>query len=113
MPGADRRAERHDGRGACVDQFARDDEIVVRVGQHDETFLHERFGGADKRFRIGKERLLVADHFELHPFRKSHFAAEARGANCFVGRVAAGGVWEDEKILAIDVVEQRFFRAVA
>ena len=38
--------------------------------------------------------------------------AEARGANGFVGGVTAGGIWQQEIMLGIDEVEQRFLAAV-
>ena len=65
-----------------------------------------------QRFVVGEERALVADHFELHPVRQPGLAAEPRRADRFVGRVAAGGVRQQEVLRRVDVVEQRFLRAV-
>ena len=76
-PGADRRAERHDRRGAGVFELAADDRIVGRVRQHDEAFAHEDARRVDQLLVVGEERPLVADHFELHPVRQPGFAARA------------------------------------
>ena len=53
--------------------------------------------------------MLIADDLQLDPVGEAHFAAEAGGANGFVGGVAAGGVGEDEHFFAVDVVEEGFF----
>ena len=107
---ANRRAERHDRRGAGVFELAADDRIVVGVGQHDEPFLHQHARRLEQRLVVGKQRPLVADHFELHPVRQPGLAAEPRRADRFVGGVAAGGVRQDEVLRRVDVVEQRFLR---
>ena len=57
---------------------------------------------------VGEKSLLVADDFELDPVGEADFAAEARGADGFVGGVAAGGVGQDEDFFAVDVIEERF-----
>ena len=110
--GADGRAQRHDGGGAGVDQAARDDQIVIGVGQDDEAFLHELLGGSQEFRGVREKRLLVADHFQLDPVRKADFAAEARGANGFFGVVTAGGIRQQEILVAVDVIEQGFLGAV-
>ena len=48
----------------------------------------------------------------LYPVGETDFAAEARGADGFIGGVAAGGIGQEEIFLGIDVVEQGFFAAV-
>ena len=48
----------------------------------------------------------------LDPVGEADLAAKARGANGFVGGVAAGGVGQQKIFLGIDVVEQRFLAAV-
>ncbi len=63
-------------------------------------------------FGVGEKSLLVADHFELHPFREPDFAREARRADRIVGRIASGGIRENEKLFAVDVIEQRLLCAV-
>ncbi len=55
---------------------------------------------------------MVADHFELDPVRDPDFAAQARGADGFVGRVATSGVGQQEIFLRIDVVKERFLAAI-
>ena len=77
---ADRRAERHHGRGACVFELAAHDRIVGRVGQHDEAFLHQRRGGFEQRLVVGEERPLVADDLELDPV--GHARPRAPAAQC-------------------------------
>ena len=98
--GADRRAERHHRRCACVFELAARDRIVVGVWQDDEAFLDQDARRFDERFVVGKERPLVADDLELHPIRQAGFASQPRRANRVVGRVAAGGVRQDEDALA-------------
>ena len=61
---------------------------------------------------VGIEGLLVADDFDLDPVGESDFAAETRGADGFVGGVAACGVGQEEIFFGIDEVEQRLFAAV-
>ena len=78
-------------------------EIVVGVGQNDEAFLHQDARGFDELFGIREKSLLVADDFQLDPIGKADFAAEARGADGFVGGVAGGGVRQDEDFFAVDV----------
>ncbi len=74
---ADRRAERHHRRAARVLQAAREDGVVVRVGQHHEAVVHERLGGVEQLDRVGQERAVVADHLELHPVGLERLAARA------------------------------------
>jgi hypothetical protein len=85
---------------------------ISGVRQHDETFLYQRPGRLNQLLGIGEKRLLVADHFQLHPFRKPDFAPEPRRAHRLVRRVAAGRIRQDEYFFAINVIEQRFFRAI-
>ena len=96
--GADRRAERHHRRGAGLLELPADDQVVAGVGQHDEPFLYEHARRFEQRLVVGKQRLLVADHFQLHPVRQPRFAAEPRGADRIVGGVAAGGVRQQENL---------------
>ena len=49
--GADGRGQRHDRRGAGVDQAAGVDQVVVGVGQHDEAFLDQDAGGFEQARR--------------------------------------------------------------
>ena len=109
---ADRSRERHDGRGASVDEFAGGDEVVVRVREDDETFLDEDARSFDELLGVREKSLLIADDFELDPVGEADFASEACGANGFVGRVTGGGVGQDEHFFAVDEIEERFFRAI-
>jgi hypothetical protein len=110
--GADRSGEGHYGGGAGVDEFARGDEIVVRVWEDDEAFFDEDARGFDETFGVWKKSLLVPDDFEFDPVGEADFPAEARGADGFVCGVAGGGVGQDEDFVAVDVVEERLFGAV-
>ena len=65
--GADGRSKRHHGSSAGVDEFARGDQIVIRIRQNDEAFLHENARCLDELLCIRKKRLLVPNHFKLDP----------------------------------------------
>ncbi len=106
------RAERHDRRCAGIDQALGEDDVVGGVGKDGEPFLHQHARGFERGLHVGIEGGLVADDFELDPIGESDFAAEARGADGFVGCIASGSVGQQEVLLGIDVVEQRFLAAV-
>ncbi len=44
--------------------------------------------------------------------RESNLACQPGGADCIVGRIAAGSVRQQEIFIGIDVIEQRFLAAV-
>ena len=102
-PGADRRAERHHRGGAGLLELPADDRIVVGVRQDDEPFADEHARRLEQRDVVGEERPFVADHLELHPVRQADFAAEPRGADRLLGRVAAGGIRQDEDARLVDL----------
>ena len=52
--GADRRGQRHDGSGTGINQFARSDQIVIRVRQNDEPFFYEDARGFDELLGVWK-----------------------------------------------------------
>ena len=54
--------------------------------------LHQDARSLDGRRDVGKERLLVADHLELHPVRQSDFARQHRRANLLHHRHGAFGL---------------------
>ena len=95
-----------------IDQPLRNHNVVRGIRQNREAFLHQHAGGFDGRLHVGKQRLLVADDLDLHPVGEPDLATQTRGANGFVGGVAAGGVGQQEILLRIDEVEQRFFAAI-
>jgi hypothetical protein len=64
---ADRRAQRHHGRRASIDQALGEDDVVRGVGKNGEAFLHQDAGGFKGRLDVRIERLLIADDFDLHP----------------------------------------------
>ena len=109
---ADGSAERHYRGGASVDEALGENDVVGSVGQDGETFADQDAGSFERGLDIRVERSLVADDFELYPVRDADLAAEAGGADGFVGGIAAGGVGQQEIFLGIDVVEQRLFTAV-
>ena len=109
---ADGRAERHDCGSAGIDQALGEDDVVGSIGEDGEAFLHQHACGFERGLHVGIERGLIADDFELNPVGESDFAPQTRSANGFVGRVASGGVGQQEVFLGIDVVEQRFLAAV-
>ena len=91
-PGADRRAERHDGRRSRVLELPAHDRIVGGVREDDESFPDEGPRRGEERVVVGPERLLVAEDFELHPVGEADLAPQPRRAHRVVGRVAAGRV---------------------
>ena len=95
--GSDRRAERHHGSGAGIFQLAAHDRVVGRVRQHHEPFLHEHLRRLEERLIVGKERALVADHFQLHPVRETGFTPEARRPDGVGSGVARRRVRQDEQ----------------
>ena len=108
----DRRPHGHDGGRPGIDQAAGIHQIVVGIGQDDESFLHEDSGGFKKAGIVGKQGFLIADHFQLHPVRQPDLAAQASGANGFIGRITGGGVGQKEEFLPIDMIEQGLLGAV-
>src|SRR5207245_428311 len=99
----------HDGGGARVNQPARGNQVVVRIGHHHEALFGQGFRRFDELEVIREKGLLVADDFELYPVRKPHLARHARGANRLVSRITPGGVRQDEILPPINIIEQRFF----
>ena len=109
---ANRRTQRHHRRRARIDQAPRHDQIVIRIGQNDESLAHKLLGCFQQLRRVREKRLLIPDDFELHPVRESDFAAQARRSDCLFGGVASGGIGEQKIFVAIYVVKQRLFAAV-
>jgi hypothetical protein len=109
---SDGRAQRHYRRRARVDEPPRHHQVVVRIRQHHEPLAHQLFSGFQQLRCIRKKRLLIADHFQLHPIRESHFAAQPRRADGLVGVVAAGRIGQQKVLVSIHVVQQRLFAAV-
>ena len=78
-PRTNRRRQRHHGGATQLFEFLAGDQIVGAVGQHDETVFDQDFGGFERAFVIGKQRVGVADHFEFDPVGIQQFARELRG----------------------------------
>jgi hypothetical protein len=102
----DRRAEGHHRRRPRVLQLLRDHHVVGGVREDDEALLDERAGGGEQALGVGVQRLLVPDHLQLDPVAEAGLAPEAGGPHRLVGRVARGGVGQDEEPLRVDVVEE-------
>ncbi len=109
---ADRRTHRHNSGRSGVDQAARVHQIVVGIGQHDESFFHQHPRSFEEPGVIGEQRLLIADDFEFHPVRQAHLAAQAGGADRLIGRIAGGGIGQQEKLGSVDMIEQGFLRSI-
>ena len=69
-----------------------------RVAQHLEAVGHELLGRLERGHGIGQQRLLVGQHFELHPIgagvfqAQQNLAAQPGDAHRVVGVEAAGRV---------------------
>src|SRR5579885_3439636 len=96
VPRSDRSGKRHHSGGSRVNELARCNQVVVRVRKHDKAFLDEDAGSFDQLLGVREKRLLIPNHFQLDPVRKTYLAGEASGANRFLGGVARGGVGQDE-----------------
>ena len=108
---ADGRGQRHHRRAAGVLELPRDDRVVGGVGEDGEALLHQRCRAASSGLLdVGEERLLVADHLELHPLASAPARGQAAGADRVVGGVAAGGVGQERHAACgVDPVEERGF----
>ena len=86
--------------------------IVGRVAQHLEAVGHQLFGRFERGHRVGQQRLLVAQHFELDPVgagvlqAQQDLAAQAGHADRVVGRETAGRVRQQGVAAGVDEVEQ-------
>jgi hypothetical protein len=54
----------------------------------------------------GNRVFAVADHLELDPVPAAQLARQPGGAHRLVGRVAAGGVGQQQVALLVDLIEQ-------
>ena len=107
---ADRRAERHHRRAAGVLEPARQDRVVVGVGEHDEAVGHQLLGGRQQLGGVGQQRLVVADHLELHPVGLERLAGEPGGGDRVARREAAGGVRQQEDAQPLEHLDDRAAR---
>src|SRR6516162_2531792 len=109
---ANRCRQRHYRRSADIDQLPGGDKVVVAIRQNDKTLFHKNLGRFDELPRVGEQCLLIADNLEFDPIREADFAGEPGCPDSFVSGIASGGVRKDEYLLAINIIEQRFFRLV-
>src|SRR5207248_3670756 len=86
---ADRRSQRHHRGGTGVDEFARSNQIVIRVRQDYKSFFDQNARGFDELLGVGEKRLLIADDFKFYPVRETYFTREASGANGLVRGITA------------------------
>ena len=112
LAGADRAAGRHDARRAGLLQPPGDDRVVGRVAQHLKAVGHQPLGRFERGDRIGQQRPLVGQHFELHPIgagvlqAEQKLAAQPGDADRIVGGEAAGRVGQQRVAAGVDEVEQ-------
>ena len=89
-----------------------DDRVVGRVAEHLKAVGHEPLGGFERGDRIGQQRPLVGEHFELHPIgagifeAEQNLAAQPGDADRIVGVEAAGRVGQQRVAAGVDEVEQ-------
>ena len=69
------------------------------VRQHREAVLDELGGRAERLDGIGQQVARVGDHLELHPVREPARPREAGRADGLLGRLAAGGVRQQQDVL--------------
>ncbi|MNM93297.1 hypothetical protein D3C81_1056660 [compost metagenome] len=87
--------------------MAGDDRVVAGVHHHVEAVLDQHFGGLEGLDDVGKQGLLVGQHFQLDQVVAiQQFAGQAAGAHGLDGVVAAGGVRQDGVAIRRDHVEQ-------
>ena len=70
--------ERHDRAAAEIFELFRHDRIIGAIDHHLEAVLDERFGRTQRLDHVGIERLLVAQHFELHEVPAARLARKAQ-----------------------------------
>jgi hypothetical protein len=75
--------------------------IVAGVREHLEAVLHQLARRLDRAHRVGQQRLLVAQHLELHPARAGvaelleDLPPQPRDAHRVLGAEAPGSVGQD------------------
>jgi hypothetical protein len=109
---ADGRAERHDGRGAGINQALGKNDVVGGISQNGESLFGQNARGFEGCLDIGIQCRLIANDFELDPIGKSYLAGETGGANGVVSGVAASGIGQKKVFARINVIQQRFFATV-
>ena len=93
---ADGRAERHDGGGADILEALGQDGIGVDVGEDDEAFGGQDFGGLEGLDRVRQQVARIGVDFEFHPFRQPGGGGEPGKADGLVGVHRAAGIGEEE-----------------
>ena len=78
---SDGRAERHDRCSTGAHQVARDIQIGIHVGKHDEPFVRKHFGGLDGLVVVGQKILRITHDLDLHEVAAAKFPRQARYAH--------------------------------
>ncbi len=65
----DRRSKRHDARRPGVFESLAENRVVRAIRQNVQVVLGEGFRGLQRADRVGQQRFLVRQYFELNPFR--------------------------------------------
>ncbi len=102
---ADGRAEWHDGGDADILEALSENGVGVDVGEDDEIFFDEDFGGFEGFNRVGEEVIRVGVDFEFYPIGEAGGPGEAGEADGFFGVHGAGGVGEDEVAFGFEKFE--------
>ena len=98
LVGADGGAEGHDGGGADVLEAAGEDGVGVDVGEDDETFFDEDFGGFEGFDGVWQEIAGVGMDFEFDPVGHAGGDGESGEADGFFGVHGTAGVGEEENV---------------
>ena len=93
-------------------QALRNDQVVGRVGEHREAVTRELVRCVDGRERVGLQRVVVADHFELDPRGAENLARHLRQRDRLLCAVAAGGVGQDPAAERADALPKAVAAAV-
>ena len=84
-------------------QLASDDRVVAGIDHDVEAVPDQHFGGLEGLDHIGKQRLLIGQHFQLDQFvAVEELTGQAAGTHCVLGGETAGGVRQDGVALGAD-----------
>ncbi len=79
QPGANGCAQRHDYCRAGIFELFGHDRIIRGVGHDHKALFDQHLGGFEQLFRIGVERLFIADDFKLDEIRQPRFPSQLGG----------------------------------
>ena len=105
--GSDGRRQRHHRHAAHVFQTFGHDGVIVGVDHHLETVLDQLLGSLQSCRDIGKQGLLVAEHFELHQIVTiEKLAGELAGTNRGTRVVATGCVRQNRVLIGREEIQE-------